>query len=341
MKLNKNKLILVIITLLVLAGLLLSGCAFADNVEATSKVYRVGLLSGADTFNSVFDSFKAKMEELGYKEGGNITYDFQASGGDAQKMQQIAEKFVADKVDLIVTTSNGGALAAQKATVGTGIPVVFTIVLAPVETAVVTDLRQPGANLTGVRNPLEDFAGKRVELLLQMAPQAKRIWVPYSPDYVTVNVVVDQLRKVAPALGVELIESPLDSPEALVADLESRAELDDIGFDAIIIMPDVVTVQTPVGWEAILAFAQKHDLPIAANTASQVEQGALFGYLSENTEVGQLAAPLADKILRGSNPGTIPVANSEPHLILNYKAAQVLNLKINDGLLAQAAQIIR
>ena len=114
----------------------------------------------------------------------------------------------------------------------------------------------------------------------------------------------------------------------------------DVGFDAIIIMPDL-TVQLPPSWEAILAFANEHQIPITSNTLSQVEQGALFAYLSDNIETGQQAAPLAVKILRGSNPAEIPVASAEPHLVINFNAAQELGLNLEQGILAQASQIIR
>lgn len=323
--------------LLFISSVVFIGC---NAQTGASKIYRVGLLSGADVFNTTLDGFKAEMTELGYIEGENIIYDFQAAGGDSQKMEEICQKFVADRVDLIVTTTNAAALAAKESTSNANIPVVFTIVLAPVETGVVESLRQPGGNVTGVRNPLEDFVGKRIEILLQMNPSIKRLWVPYNPQYVTVETVLNRLRQVAPILKVELVETPVNTPEEIVTELEARVAAADIGFDAIIIMPDL-TVQDPKGWEAILAFANQYNLPISANTANQVEQGALFAYLSDNIESGQQAAPQADRILRGGNPANIPVASAEPHLHINYKVAQNLGLTIEQGLLAQAIEIIR
>jgi putative ABC transport system substrate-binding protein len=321
---------------LILTSLLSSGCGILNSAE----IYQVGLLSGVDVFNTTLDGFKAEMVELGYVEGENIVYDLKFAGGDAAAMKQISEQFVDDGADLIVTTTNGAALAAQAATAGTGVPVVFTIVLAPQQTGVVHNLREPGANITGVRNPLEDFIGKRVEILVRLDPEVRRIWVPYNPRYVTVNVVLERLRQVAPSLGVELVETPVDTPEdllAALATLRGRAELD---IDAIVIMPDL-TVQLPESWSAMLDFAKKNKLPIVANTRGQVQDGALFAYLSDNVETGRLAAPLADKILQGNDPATIPVATSEPRLIINYQTSQTLNLTIAEGLLAQAIEVIR
>jgi putative ABC transport system substrate-binding protein len=90
-----------------------------------------------------------------------------------------------------------------------------------------------------------------------------------------------------------------------------------------------------------LDFAKKNKLPIVANTRGQVQDGALFAYLSDNVETGRLAAPLADKILQGNDPATIPVATSEPRLIINYQTSQTLNLTIAEGLLAQAIEVMR
>jgi len=340
MKLNKQSKWTSAAILLTLAGLLWSGCGAIDRGRGESKVYRVGLLSGGDIFNTAIDGFKAEMAELDYIEGENIVFDFQAAGGDAERMRQISEQFVADGVDLIFTTTNNAALAARAATEGTGVAVVFTFVIAPVKTGVVDDLRQPGGNLTGVRNPLENFVGKRVEFLLRMDPDVRRIWAPYNPQYPTVEAVLDQLRQDAPSLGVELIETPVSTPSDVIAELEARADANDIGFDAILIFPDL-TVQLPDSWEAILALADDHNLAIAANTPGQVYQGALFSYLSDNVETGRQAAPLADKILRGSHPSAIPIASSEPRLIINYQVAESLGLTIGEGLLAQAAEVIR
>jgi len=338
MKLDRRNKWMLIITLLALTGLLLNGCSLVDKED--EKVYRVGLLASVEVFNVTIHGFKAEMAELGYVEGENITYDFQQAGGDTEKMGQIAEQFVADEVDLILTTSTPGAKAAKAATADSGIPVIFTIVADPLGPGVVGDLRKPGGNVTGVSRPLGSYMGKRVEYMLQMAPDVKRIWIPFDPDYPTVGISLPAVQQAALALGVELVETPVNSPEEVLADLEKRSTMDDIGFDAIQIMPDITT-QNTTSWQAILAFANEHGLPIAGNVPGQVEQGALFSYSDDNYETGQFAAPIADKILRGEDPGTIPVVFAEPRLFINYKTAQALGLTIDDGLLNQAVEVIR
>jgi putative ABC transport system substrate-binding protein len=280
------------------------------------------------------------MTELGYTEGENIVYDFQAASGDGDKMKEIAEKFVADEVDLILTTTTGGVKAAQAATAGTDIPVIFTVVTDPVGAGVVDDLREPGGNTTGVTRQLGAFMSKRVEFLHQMAPEVKRIWLPYNPDYSTVSTSLPAVRSGAAAVGLEVIETPVGSPDEVVAALAQLGAVNELEFEAIMIVPDT-TVQNQTSWEAIQKFAQEHQLPIVAQSGKQVKEGALFGYNDNSFETGQVAAPLADKILRGADPATVPVAFGEPQLLINYQVAQTLGLDIEEGLLAQAAEIIR
>ena len=178
---NNSQKIWKLLTWAILLTLLVSGCGGS----AKSRTYRVGLLSGADSFDGVFDGFKAQMTELGYVEGENISYDYQASGGDEEKMSQIAQQFVTNKVDLILTTSTGAAKAAQTATAGTDIPVIFTVIQDPVGVGLVESLRNPGANMTGVSRPPVEYLGKRVEFLKQMAPDVATLWIIYDPDYST------------------------------------------------------------------------------------------------------------------------------------------------------------
>jgi len=330
----KSKQRMLLITLLVMVGLLLSGCGTRE----TPKVYRVGLLSGVGAFNSVIDSFKAKMTELGYLEGKKIIYDFQAADGDAKKMSQIAEKFVTDGVDLILTTTTGAAKACRRATAGTDISVVFTIIVDAVGSGLVDNLRQPGGTVTGVSRPDQVFLGKRIEYLKKMSPDVKNLWIIYDPDYPTAGGSIPALRQAASSLGVELIETQVSTAEQLVAELKKRSGRDDAGVDALHIMPDPINSNSA---KEIIAFADEYNLPVAGNKPSHARDGALFSYCDDNIETGRLAASLADKLLRGNSTGTTPVLFSEPRLFLNYKTAQRLGLRIEEELLSQATEIFR
>lgn len=331
---NTNRPIILILSIII--SLLLVACGASDS----PKVYRVGVLSGVDVFNVAVDGFKAKMLELGYVEGENISYDVQMAGGDAEKMQEIAQKFVDDNVDLIFVTTSRASQITRSATENADIPVVFTMVMDPVGGGIVPNLANPSGNVTGIGNPIAFILDKRLEFLRQMAPDTKSIWIPYNPNYPTVNVSLPAIREAASAMGLNLIETKVTSPDAFLAELEMIAKADTLDFDAIHVMPDPV-IQHPKSWQALLAFANEHNLPIAANAIGQTKEGALFSYADDNFETGQFAAHLVDEILKGSKPATIPIIFAEPHLVINYKVAQTLGLTIDEGLLNQAAEIIR
>ena len=330
---NTQKFWTLIIAVIVLV-LSVSGCSGS----AESKNYRVGLLSGADSFDGVFDGFKAQMTELGYVEGENISYDYQASGGDEQKMAQLAQKFVADKVDLILTTSTGAAQAAQTATAGTDIPVIFTVIQDPVGVGLVQSLRNPGANLTGVARPPVEYLGKRVEFLKQMAPSVKTLWIIYDPDYATAASSVPAVQAGASAMGVQLIETHAKTPEDVNAELQKRAAMEELDVDAIQLMPDPLNSNSS---EAIIDFANQHNIPVVGHSAPQVKYGALFTYADSYPDSGNQAASLADQIFTGTNAGDLPVQISDLFLSVNLKAANNLGITVPDVILESAKQIVR
>jgi putative ABC transport system substrate-binding protein len=325
---------LLVLTLLVAICILLSGCG-----KKTQKVHRVGILSGAEPFANIADGFKTKMTELGYVEGKNIVYDFQKLNADPAGEQRVVKKFVVDKVDLIFAFPTEPALAAKAAAQGTDIPVVFALAGLE-ETGLVEKVYQPGGNITGVRFPGPENTVMRLKFLLELVPQAKRVYLIYDPNYPNAPSALGQLRPAALSLGITLVEDPVNNLEELQAALQTRAASDDIGIDAILIMPEILT-QTPDGFAAILKFANEHKVPIGGGMVYTADLGAMFSFTPDNFEMGTLAATLADKIFKGTPAGTIMVITPDNHLRLNYKVIQELGLTVNEGLLSRAKEIIR
>ena len=204
----------------------------------------------------------------------------------------------------------------------------------------VASVSEPGENITGVRYPGSDLTIKRFEYLLEIAPHTKQVWLTYKENYSPAINALEVLRPVASSADVILIEVPITSVENLAADLQARAESEDVGFDAILIMPEPLS-QSASGWAEISAFAAEHKLPIAGSAAFEAEQGAIFSYNVNNYETGELAAPSVDKIFKGIPAGTIPVITPEPYLRLNYGTVQELGLTVPEGLLSMADEIIQ
>jgi putative tryptophan/tyrosine transport system substrate-binding protein len=323
----------IILTISFSTILLLSSCS------SKTKVYHVGILSGADTFIDIAHGFKAKMTELGYIEGKNVIYDLQAVNADPDGEQRIAKKFVTDKVDLIFAFPTEAAVKSKNAAQDTKIPVVFA--MAGIEgNNLVKSISQPGENITGVRFPGPDLTVKRFEILSQLAPNVKRLYIVYDVNYPTARPSLAVLHPAVASKGVTLVEDHVRNIKELKAALRKRSGLRDIGVDAILIMPETLT-QSPEGWAQISRFAEAHRIPIAGSAAFEADMGAVFSYLPDTTETGRLAASLADKIFKGTPAGSIFVVTPDSRLRLNYKLAMKLGLTVNESLMSLANEVIR
>jgi putative tryptophan/tyrosine transport system substrate-binding protein len=317
----------------IVISLLLGGCA------QKPKVYRVGVLSGLDFVADITDGLKAKMTELGYVEGKNIVYDVQKTNFDMAAYKSILKKFVADKVDLIFVFPTEATQEAKAATQGTNIPVVFAF--AQVEGMnLINSVREPGGNITGVRYPGPDIAVKRFEVMHELVPQAKRMLIPYQKGYPIVASQLDLVRPAAAAAGVTVIEAPADNAAELDTILQARAKSADGSVDAILLIAEPL-VLTPDAFTVIGKFAAEHKIPIGGALMSAGGYDSVFGVNVQNVALGKQAAPLIDKIFRGTPAGTIPVVSAENYFQFNYKVAQALGLEVSEGLLGQANEIIR
>ncbi|MBN1993716.1 MAG: ABC transporter substrate-binding protein [Anaerolineae bacterium] len=329
---KKNWFTIVVYSLVIV--ILLSSCG-----AEKPKVYRVGILSGLNFVAVITDGFKAKMTELGYIEGQNIVYDVQKTDFDMAEYKHIAQKFVDDKVDLIVVFPTEATMEVKAATQGTDIPVVFTFALIE-GMGIVDSVREPGGNITGVRYPGPDIALRRFEIMRELAPQAKRIWLPYQRGYPIVAPQLEILRPVAAEAGITLIEFPADNAAELQAELDARAKSDDLGLDAILFLVEPLAV-TPDAFAVMGKFADEHKIPIGGALIEVEGYGVIFGVNVNPVISGELAAPLADKVLKGTPAGTIPVVSDENFLEIDYNVAQRLGVTVPDGLLSQADRVIR
>jgi putative tryptophan/tyrosine transport system substrate-binding protein len=339
---SKSWLIIMGIILLILIAIVGYFLVFQNKkqqITEEDKVYHVGVLSGLSFFATVTDGFKAKMMELGYADGKNITYDVQETTNiEMDKYKQILSKFVADKVDLILAFPTEAALDAKTATKGTNIPVIFAN--AAIEGINLVDsISHPGGNITGVRLPGPEQSAKRLEILHEIVPQAKRVWVTYLKNYPIVPKMLEVVRSTASSLGIMLIEVPVNDLAGVQADLQARAKASEIGIDAMLLVVEPMGVSSD-GFAVISQFAAEHKIPVGGAMVFEGDKGSVFSFIGDDVEVGGLSALLADKILKNIPAGTIPVVSPESRLKINYRVAQKLGLTIPEALLSQADKII-
>jgi putative ABC transport system substrate-binding protein len=247
--------------------------------------------------------------------------------------------FIADDVDLIFVFPTEASQEAKAATQGTDVPVVFDFALVE-GMGLVDSVREPGGNITGVRYPGPDIAVRRFEIMRELAPQATRMLVPYQRGYPIVAPQLEALYPVAEAAGVTLIEVPADDGAELEAELQARAAAGEIGIDAILFVAEPLTV-TPEGFLPLGKFAAEHKLPIGGALMAVEGYGSIFGLNVETQHSGKQAAPLADKIFRGTPAGTIPVVSAESFLQIDYGVAQELGVEVPESLLGMADEVIQ
>jgi putative ABC transport system substrate-binding protein len=331
---NLNKLIKVLLLTALAAGTLLSGSCHKN----TQKVYQVGILCSFAPFINIADGFKAKMTELGYIEYKNIIYDLQIAHMNPEEEEKAAKKFVKDKVDLIFAFSTEASIIAKSVAQGNNIPVVFA--MAGVEgNNLIESIPRPGGNITGIRYTGPDNTLKRFEILCELVPSIKRLYVTYNKNYPANEASLEALRPAVSKLGITLVEAPVTKLEDLQAELQARSESKDIGADAILIMPDDLS-QSPEGFGAIVKFANEHKIPIGGGAGFTADQGAMFSFVPDSFEIGALGATLADKIFKGTPASSIMVVTARDRLRLNYKVIKELGLEASEGLLGSADEII-
>jgi putative ABC transport system substrate-binding protein len=287
------------------------------------------------------DGFKAKMTELGYIEDENIIYDVQSTEVDIDAYKRITQKFVEDRVDLILSFPTEASMEAKAATQGTDIPVVFAMSFTDVAGINLIDsVREPGGNITGVRFPSVDIAIKRLEILLEIAPNAKRIFVPYLTGYPNVPDQLEAIRPLAKSLGIELVEFGANSPAELQAEMDNLSGSENASIDAILMIAEPLAI-TPPFYSILGKFSYEYNIPIGGALMTTDGYESIFGLLPDSMQAGKDAAILADKIFQGTPAGTIPVITGDNSFQINYKAAQKLGVIIPEGLLKQADEITR
>lgn len=278
------------------------------------------------------NGFKDRMTQLGYVEGNNVTYLFEGVPVRGQRLEAVLTRLVATQVDLIFTAGTPTGVAAHRHTQASSIPVIFGVIADPIAAGVLSNLTRPGGNMTGVR--LSQNQARRLELLLNMIPNIHRVFVPYNPEDAASSSAVAQVQKLAPSLGVTIVKGLARNDHQVNALLASIPA----NIDAIFLVPGT-TVNARL--KDLLAVAVARRLPVSGPSTVQVEEGALTAYGFVHRQVGAQAARLADQVLKGANPGHLPVETAESFLAVNLQTAKRIGHEVPYDMLQKAEVIVR
>ncbi len=299
--------------------------------ELSSKTYTVGVVNLNEYLDNIFFGFKKGLTEAGYTEGKNITFIYNGSRSKMPDLVNDLQSFVDQKVDLIFSITTPATKKAKKMTAGTGIPVVFAPVFDPVESGIVQSLVKPGGNLTGIK--VGGHSGKALDWLLKIAPDIKKISVPFNSKNRATVQSLQGLQQIADKVGVTLAVHEVNNKKELALLFEKLPDK----TDALWLLNSHFLVKNT---KLFVDAAIKHGLPLGSST-SQVDDGVMVTYGQNASRTGELAAGLADKILQGVSPASLPVEITDFFLGINLKTANSIGIDISDDILHVADTIIR
>ncbi len=263
-----------------------------------------------------------RLRELGWIEGRTGNIELRWADGRPERIAEIAAEFERLHVDVIITT--GTAISIIKQTSST-IPLVFAIANDPLGAGLVASLARPGGHITGLSQLAADLGGKRVELIREIIPTMKRLAILGDAGNQAVVPEMRQVQEAARMLGLQ--DELLDV---------RRAEEIGPALEALKGKADALYVQSGplmnTNRVKISTLALAARLPTMSGIRDYVDAGSLVSYGPNFPDMFRRAAEIADKILRGANPGDVPVEQAAKFdLILNLTTAKALGLKIPES----------
>lgn len=322
------------LTLLTAALLVLGGCApvapAAAPTAAPAKTYRVGISQffSHPVIDDYREGFKAGMAKGGLAEGQQVTYDVQNAQFNMDTLRAIAQKFQADKVDLVFTMTTPATLATLNVISDT--PVVFGLATDAKGSGILKDTAKPDRNATGVESwwPPD----KHLEAMRKVLPNAKRLGVPYNSGESNSRIQMDNYKAAAGGTGFEFVEANVTSTNDVQQAVQSLVGRS----DAILIIGDN-TVQGAIG--AVLKIGFENKLPVLSTDPENAKEGVLSGWGINQKDTGAQAGELAARVLKGAKVVDTPVERPRKYwFTVNTAAASRLGITVPGDVLKQTDQ---
>jgi putative tryptophan/tyrosine transport system substrate-binding protein len=302
-----------------------------EPVDRPPQKRRIGILVfGSSSDPPVEAPVVDGLRDLGWIEGKNIIFERRYAENRSDRLQAIANELARERVDVLVAPGTDLSDAAKNAT--TTIPVVMGASADPVEKGLVASLAHPGGNITGVAFMSPQLSPKRLELLKEAIPGVVRVAVLWDPTYSDQDFKA--LQAAASALKLQI-----RSLEIRGVDEIDDAILAATAAQALVVTPSRLTFTYR---QRILDLANANHLPTIASWRYFADTGGLMIYGPNLPNLlRHVMATYVDKILRGANPGDLPVQQpTKFELVINLKTAKALGLTIPPLLLSRADEVI-
>ena len=309
--------------------------ARAAEAQPSGAVRRVGILASStrESFEPNVRIFRGSLERLGWVEGRNLAVESRYTSEQYQHLDRLAAELVALKVDVIFAMAAPAIQATKRAT--RTIPIVIETLGDAVSTGLVSNLARPGGNVTGVSGFAPQLSSKRLALIRELLPAANRIALLVNRTNPATAVVVRTTEAAAEELRIQLLI--VDVPR--LAALESAfASVVRERCQAFVLAADPMLFSQR---RRIVELAARHRLPGVYEYQDFADFGGLLSYGPDPAERFQRAAVYVDRILRGAQPGDLPVEQpSTFQLVVNVKTATSLGLTIPESLRLRAQRVL-
>ena len=303
--------------------------------QQPDRTYRVGWLSSSTPrTESYFVAFEQRLRELGFAEGRNLVIEFRFAEGRIDRLPELAADLARQKCDVLLAPGTEASLAAiKRASPDTPIVMVAND-YDPVATGHIASLARPGGRITGVSQLQSELPAKRLELLKEVLPKARRVAV-FSDTSSAGQLEAVQAGAMRLGVTLQVLEftrAPYDYDGAYAASVRAKAE-------ALLVLASGNFVPAR---RRIPELALKHRLPSIFGNALWAEAGGLMSYGPNFSDFYRRAAEQVSTILRGATPADMPVEQPTVfELMINLKTAKALGVTIPQSVLVRADKVIQ
>lgn len=315
-----------LLTVFLLVAVVSTGCS--GGAGETEELPKIGIIQIIEhpSLNTIREEMLAELAASGYKDGENITIDYQSAQGDASNLKTISQKFVTSGYDLIIAIATPSAQAVVGET--TEIPIIFSACTDPVGSGLVASMEKPGGNVTGTSDAVS--AEKIMGLALEITPGIKTIGALYNAGETNSVAVINDLKAFAADNGLTVVDATVTNTSEVQQAVTSLVDKVDAVFTPI--DNTVASAMVLVAQVAIQA-----ELPVYVGADSMVADGGLATYGVNYKVLGQRTARLVAEVLEGADPGELAVVTIEDvEIYLNEETAERIGVEVPQEILEQA-----
>lgn len=281
--------------------------------------------------NAVREGVKDELEAAGYEVGKTLRWEWRSASGSPATARQIAEKYVSANPDVIVAIAPPSAQSVSSLT--NNIPIIFSAVSDPVSAELVTNIDEPGGNISGVsdRTPIV----QQLALIREILPEATTLGILYSANESSSPSVISLVNESAVDQNLGVRAVTISTAEEVTAAVESL-----MGVVDAIYVPTDSTVNSVL--ESVVRVGTENQVPVFAGGVDAVGRGAIATVSFDYYDIGRQTGEMVLEVLGGSRAGDLSVEFVEDsQLVIDPAAAAVVGIELPDSVAARADELVR